>query len=153
MIMTSNMKTTSNGPNQTKPIKPNLPNKNTKTYQTKPNKSTKNYQNWQIQMCPELGTAQPQLVYLFFFKFCLPFFKWYIYAKILCLFSYKCQMPWEFVELCTKSKKENLFFGIHSFLRRLLWLEWDYWRKSFSSNKLFPQLWYLSNLSDKSMKR
>ena len=28
---------------------------------------------WQVQACPELGTAQPQLVCTFFFKFCLQY--------------------------------------------------------------------------------
>ena len=56
-----------NLPNQTRPTRPNLPNQ---TYQTKSTKSSLPNQTYQtepikarqVKACPELGTAQPQLV-------------------------------------------------------------------------------------------
>ena len=47
--------------------------------------------------------------------------------KIFEIFFHNCQMPWGYVELCARSrKKKTYFWWIHSFLRRLLGLEWDY---------------------------
>ena len=44
--------------------------------------------------------------------------------KIFEIFFHKCQMPWGYVELCTRSKKEENFFGgRNGFLRRMLGLE------------------------------
>ena len=55
------MKTTSNRPNQTKSIKPNLPNKNTKTYQTKPNKSNKTTKIGKFNFALSLAQLSPSL--------------------------------------------------------------------------------------------
>ena len=57
MRMPSNMKTTS------KETKPNQNYKTNTSKPTKPKISNQNYQNRQGQVCLELGTAQPQLVF------------------------------------------------------------------------------------------
>ena len=44
--------------------------------------------------------------------------------KIFEIFFCKCPMPWGYVELCTRSKKEKTYFGgNYGFLRRMLGLE------------------------------
>ena len=54
------------------------------------------------------------------------FFTHRFFNENLWFFS-QCQMPWRYVELSARSKeKKTYFWGIHSCLRRLLGLEWDY---------------------------